>query len=226
MMSRSGGPRRSLGASAACVRRGRHARPARAAYAGATWRLEQPTPPPAPAGVPGSSTPIGLGRVGDIEFWAPNRGLLITAGNPPTIPPGVWAYNGVRMARARDRLRGKRRAHRLGGTRRILDRLGRAPRTDERISANPEPPAPGRQHALSLRRRPGRRLLRAPRLPERTPIRRCTLQAASIPPTAGSPANRLKNRRSAPSSCTGTVPPLEAEPYAGEGHAVRGHAPV
>lgn len=61
---------------------------------GATWRLEQPLPPELPSGQK-SSIPIGLGRVGDIEFWAPNRGLLITAGNPPTIPPGVWAYNGA-----------------------------------------------------------------------------------------------------------------------------------
>ncbi|HSZ70344.1 MAG TPA: hypothetical protein VK756_08270 [Solirubrobacteraceae bacterium] len=58
------------------------------------WRLEQPAPPPAPTGAPVSSTPIGLGQIGDIEFWAPNRGLLITAGNPPTIPPGIWVYNG------------------------------------------------------------------------------------------------------------------------------------
>jgi hypothetical protein len=65
------------------------------ASAESTWRLEQPAPPPAPPGVQGSSLPIGLGRIGDIEFWAPNRGLLITAGNPPTILPGVWAYNGV-----------------------------------------------------------------------------------------------------------------------------------
>jgi hypothetical protein len=61
---------------------------------GATWRLEQPLPPPLAGGSP-SGTPIGLGRIGDIEFWAPNRGLLITAGNPPTISPGVWAYDGV-----------------------------------------------------------------------------------------------------------------------------------
>lgn len=64
------------------------------AEAKATWRLEQPPPPPAPAGVRGSSTPIGLGGIGDIEFWAPNRGLLITDGDPPTIAPGLWAYNG------------------------------------------------------------------------------------------------------------------------------------
>ncbi|HEY4451190.1 MAG TPA: hypothetical protein VGN13_06305 [Solirubrobacteraceae bacterium] len=61
---------------------------------GASWRLEQPPPPPPPPGVQGSSTPVGLGRIGDIQFWSPNRGLLTTAGNGSTIPPGLWAYNG------------------------------------------------------------------------------------------------------------------------------------
>ncbi|HEY4897042.1 MAG TPA: hypothetical protein VII01_13230 [Solirubrobacteraceae bacterium] len=61
---------------------------------GAAWRLEQPAPPPPPPGVQGSPTPIGLGKIGDIEFWAPNRGVLTTAGNGSTIPPGIWAYNG------------------------------------------------------------------------------------------------------------------------------------
>jgi hypothetical protein len=65
-----------------------------AAQGAPTWKLAQPEPPRAPTGVAGSSTPIALGRIGDIEFWAPNRGLLITAGNPPTIPAGVWGYNG------------------------------------------------------------------------------------------------------------------------------------
>jgi hypothetical protein len=69
--------------------------------AGVAWRLEQPRPPAPPPGVPGSSVPIGLGSIGDIAFaeanGAPlaNRGLLISAGNPPTIPAGVWAYNGL-----------------------------------------------------------------------------------------------------------------------------------
>ncbi len=64
---------------------------------GASWRLEQPAPPPPAPGVPEAPAPIGLGRIGDIEF-APgmtNRGALITAGNPPTIPAGVWEFNGV-----------------------------------------------------------------------------------------------------------------------------------
>lgn len=60
----------------------------------ASWRLEQPPPPVPPPGVQGSETPVGLGHIGDIEFWAPNRGLLSTAGNGATIPPGLWAYNG------------------------------------------------------------------------------------------------------------------------------------
>jgi hypothetical protein len=68
------------------------ASPARAA---ASWRLEQPSPPPPPAGVNPVDRPLGLGQVGDIEFWTPNRGLLITGGNPPAIPAGLWAYNGT-----------------------------------------------------------------------------------------------------------------------------------
>lgn len=61
------------------------------------WHLEQPQPPPPPPGVAGEETlhPIGLGKIGDIEFRAPNEGLLITAGNPPTIAPGVWWYDGT-----------------------------------------------------------------------------------------------------------------------------------
>lgn len=55
----------------------------------ATWSgFEQPTPP-------GSAWPVGLGSIGDIEFWAPNRGLLITGGEGKTVPAGLWAYNGV-----------------------------------------------------------------------------------------------------------------------------------
>jgi hypothetical protein len=62
---------------------------------GAEWRLEQPAPPEPPSGVEPASVPIGLGQVSDIEFWAPNRGALITAGNGSTVPPGVWVYNGA-----------------------------------------------------------------------------------------------------------------------------------
>lgn len=67
------------------------AAPASAAAGAIAWRLEQPLPPEAGGGVP----PAPLGRIGDIEFFARNRGLLITAGNgSPAVKPGVWAYNG------------------------------------------------------------------------------------------------------------------------------------
>jgi hypothetical protein len=65
--------------------------------ANAEWQVEQPAPPPPEAaGVEPSSTPISLGRIGDIAFWEANRGALITAGNGSSIKPGVWFYNGVR----------------------------------------------------------------------------------------------------------------------------------
>lgn len=60
---------------------------------GASWRLEPLTPPELPDGER-SSTPIGLGPVGDIEFYRPDRGLLITAGNGSTISPGIWTFDG------------------------------------------------------------------------------------------------------------------------------------
>jgi hypothetical protein len=69
--------------------------PTRAIVARAEWRLEQPEAPPPPPGVERATAKVGLGKIGDIEFIRPNLGLLITAGNPPTIPPGVWAYDGV-----------------------------------------------------------------------------------------------------------------------------------
>ena len=96
------GRRRAV--SALAIRQARHAAlvlvalmvsasaPAHAGVGTVAWRLETPPPPEADR----SPTPIGLGRIGDIEFWAPNHGLLITAGNGSTIEPGVWTYNGKR----------------------------------------------------------------------------------------------------------------------------------
>ena len=39
--------------------------------------------------------PAPLGEIGDIEFWAPNRGVLITAGIEGVAPAGVYAYDGT-----------------------------------------------------------------------------------------------------------------------------------
>ncbi len=101
--------RRCACTSAAVVRRGpalavlaavltlaAHAVPAGAveAQTAPTWHLEALYPPGLED--PTTQAPVGLGRIGDIEFWAPNRGALITAGNGNTIAAGVWAYDGVR----------------------------------------------------------------------------------------------------------------------------------
>ncbi len=61
------------------------AAPAAAAAPG--WRSEQPVGA-------GTGVPSEIGEVGDIEFWAPNRGMLITAGNEG-VPAGLFAYDGT-----------------------------------------------------------------------------------------------------------------------------------
>src|SRR4029077_9133866 len=42
----------------------------------------------------GVEVPTTIGEIGDIEFWAPNRGMLITAGNEG-IAAGLFAYDGT-----------------------------------------------------------------------------------------------------------------------------------
>jgi hypothetical protein len=58
------------------------------------WHAAQPAPPEAASGESGVGVPVPLGKVGDIEFWAPNRGLLITAGNE-AVRAGLYYYDGV-----------------------------------------------------------------------------------------------------------------------------------
>lgn len=59
-----------------------------AAQAASTWRLEQPAPPP------GARFKVPLGAPGDLDFYAPNRGLLSVEGNG-AIPRGLFFYDGV-----------------------------------------------------------------------------------------------------------------------------------
>jgi hypothetical protein len=64
---------------------------------GAEWQVEQPLPPPPETpGVEPAPTPVSLGPIGDVEFYAPNRGALITAGNGGSVKAGVWFYDGTR----------------------------------------------------------------------------------------------------------------------------------
>jgi hypothetical protein len=64
------------------------------AQGAATWRFAPAQPPPPPPGVTPAPYPVQLGPVGDLSFWAPNRGLLITGGAGP-VAPGLYAYDGV-----------------------------------------------------------------------------------------------------------------------------------
>jgi len=60
---------------------------AASAWGEASWRLEQPPPPE------GAPFKVPLGHVDDMEFYAPNEGLLSVEGNT-TVPPGLFFYNG------------------------------------------------------------------------------------------------------------------------------------
>jgi len=73
---------------------------ATAARAGAdtSWQFAGAQAPDPPSGVPASQFSQALGQVGDIEFWSPNEGLLITGGTEASggiIPAGLYAYDGV-----------------------------------------------------------------------------------------------------------------------------------
>lgn len=59
------------------------------ASAAPTWRLAQPEPPE------GAPFRVPLGTPADLQFWAPNRGLLAVEGNA-LIPRGLFYWNGVR----------------------------------------------------------------------------------------------------------------------------------
>jgi hypothetical protein len=58
------------------------------------WHSAQPPAPSPPEGQSGIGVPVPLGEIGQISFWAPNRGLLITAGTK-VVPAGLYYYNGV-----------------------------------------------------------------------------------------------------------------------------------
>jgi hypothetical protein len=59
-----------------------------------TWRFAPALAPPPPPDVLPAPYPVPVGRVGQISFWAPNRGLIITGGSGP-VPAGLYAYNGL-----------------------------------------------------------------------------------------------------------------------------------
>jgi hypothetical protein len=63
---------------------------------GPSWQFAPAIAPPPPTGAqpaPFPTNEVALGTVGDIKFWAPNRGLLITGGTS-LVPAGLYAYDG------------------------------------------------------------------------------------------------------------------------------------
>jgi hypothetical protein len=75
---------------------------ASAAEPPASWHFAPALTPPAPPGVASASEFVNVGPVGQISFWAPNRGLLIEGGTEafgnnktPAVPAGLYAYNGA-----------------------------------------------------------------------------------------------------------------------------------
>jgi hypothetical protein len=69
------------------------------AQTSAVWRFAPALAPAAPPGEEAALYPVPVGEVGQISFWAPNRGLLITGGTqngspPGPVPAGLYAYDG------------------------------------------------------------------------------------------------------------------------------------
>jgi hypothetical protein len=70
----------------------------------ASWQFAPVNPPPPAPGTPEPEHvyPVPLGQIGEISFWSPNRGLLITGGtgsscaasSGASVPCGLFAYNG------------------------------------------------------------------------------------------------------------------------------------
>jgi hypothetical protein len=70
---------------------------AAASARGAGWHYVPTAAPPPPAGVAPAPYPISLGSVGQISFWSPSHGLLITGGSGSDGPvaSGLYAYDGA-----------------------------------------------------------------------------------------------------------------------------------
>ncbi len=126
--------------------------------------------------------------------------------------PGVWAYNGVEWHEIAEVCGAKRRAHRVGRARGILDGLRRTPGAGQRILRHAvRTQVPLEDNTLCHFAGGARgRLLRPPRRPGRLlpgDARRRVHPA--VPPAVIERllvrrATRCRNRRSAPSTCTGT----------------------
>ena len=116
-----------------------------------TWQLEQPPPPP------GSSFAVPLGKPGDLQFLAPNHGLLAVSGNA-TVPAGLYFYDGAGWRQLSTVCGGPGRTTRIAIAEpaRVLDHHGseqaararpRAPRSATSATARWSPPTARRSQS-------------------------------------------------------------------------------
>lgn len=131
-----------------------------AAGAQATWRLEQPDPPA------GTQFRIPLGKPGDLQFFAPNRGLLAIEGND-AVARGLYAYDGVRW---------KQLATVCGGSADTLRVAWAGPREFWTVS---EPSAPRRGSGITLCRFVGGEVVASYGTPDQASDPYRTMNAAS-----------------------------------------------
>lgn len=85
---------RRLAALTAAVAAAAAAGTAACAAGAAEWRFAPAQAPPAPPAAAEAPYGVPVGPVGDLKFWAPNRGLLIAKGNN-LVPMGLYAYDGT-----------------------------------------------------------------------------------------------------------------------------------
>ena len=171
------------------------------------WRLEKVLPPQRPGDPPKRTPAPGRPRQNRRHrVLGAQPGAADHRRQPAHDPAGRVGLQRRGMARARHRMRRHRRAHRLGGTRRILDGLRRASGAGQRIRGKHQHVPPLEDNTLC--HFADGQIVASYAHPAFQADSYQEMHAAGCiwkHPTAGSRANRWKNRSSARFSCTGTA---------------------
>ena len=164
------------------------------AVGGAHMEARAASPPP------GTSFAVPLGRPGDLQFLAPNHGLLAVEGNA-TVPAGLYFYDGAGWHQLVDGLRRARAQSRIAIA---------GPREFWTITV-PSKPRDQTEGAALCHFRDGEVVASySTPLQSPDPFRWMTAAACNGPTTAGSAESAPRTRPAsgaARSTCTGTAPP-------------------
>ncbi len=204
------------------------ARPTLTDDGGAEWQVEQPAA--AAAGRTGRgtvrSTPVSLGHIGDIEFYAPNRGAALITSRQRQHDP-------ARRVVLQRRARGASSSNQCGASDgriawagpdefwtisdgrpgQALARGSERPPTEDNTLCHFAPGPTGKLEIVAS--------YASQAVPRRAPTRRCTRPRACRRPTAGLGANRSAEPQVGAFQLHWNGHALEPEPYLPEGHAVR-----